>query len=84
MPILIGMDVSPAIFSAVRGMTAAGRRMDVAAQNIANVSTEPSDSSDLATDLVDATILAPIAYAANASVIRAADEAQRSLLDVLA
>jgi flagellar hook protein FlgE len=84
MPMLIEMDVSPAIFSAVRGMTDAGRRMDVAAQNIAHVSTEPSGPSDLATDLVDATILAPIAYAANAQVIRAADETQRSLLDIFA
>jgi flagellar hook protein FlgE len=90
------MNVSPAMFSAVRGMTDAGRRMDAAAHNIANVSTEPFaplradgtqgdvGSADLATDLVEATMLAPIAYAANASVIRAADETQRALLDIRA
>ena len=92
----IAMDVSPALFSAVRGMSDASRRMDVAAHNIANVSTEPiaplrEDGSqgavgsiDLGSELVEATMLAPIAYAANASVIRATDETQRALLDIFA
>jgi flagellar hook protein FlgE len=39
---------------------------------------------DLASELVDATMLAPIAYKANATVIRAADETQRALLDIRA
>ena len=86
----------PALLSAARGMTDAGRQMDVAAHNIANVSTEPfaplrADGSqgevgslDLASELVDATILAPIAYAANATVLRTAAETQRALLDIRA
>jgi flagellar hook protein FlgE len=90
------MIVQPALFSAVRGMSDAARCMDVAAHNVANVSTEdfaplradggqgePS-SMDLASELVDATMLAPIAYKANATVIRAADETQRALLDIRA
>jgi flagellar basal body rod protein FlgC len=60
-------------------MTDAGRRLDVAANNIAN-----PDTTDLASDLVEGTMLAPIAYAANAQVIRAADETQRALLDIFA
>jgi flagellar hook protein FlgE len=73
----------PALLSAARGMTDAGRRMDVAAQNVANVSTEgEAGSLDLASALVDATILAPIAYTANATVLRAAAEMQRALLDL--
>jgi flagellar hook protein FlgE len=84
----------PALLSAARGMADAGRRMDVAAHNVANVSTEPFaplrpdgtqgevGSLDLASELVDATILAPIAYSANATVLRTAAETQRALLDL--
>jgi hypothetical protein len=59
----------------------AGRRMDTAAHNVANASDEPSD---LVSDLVEATMLAPAAYTANASVARAAAEMQRALLDIRA
>lgn len=71
----------PALTSAARGMYDAGRRMDTAAYNVANASDEPSD---LASDLVEATMLAPAAYTANASVARAAAEMQRALLDIRA
>jgi flagellar basal body rod protein FlgG len=90
------MDVSPALYSAAAGMAAAGRRLDTAAHNVANVSTEPfaplradgsqgpEGSLDLASELVEGTMLAPAAYAANAAMVRAADETQRSLLDIFA
>jgi hypothetical protein len=39
---------------------------------------------DVASEIVDATMLAPAAYTANATVLRVADETQKSLLDVLA
>jgi flagellar hook protein FlgE len=86
----------PALSSAVRGMSDAGRRLDTAAHNIANVSTEPfaplradgsqgaPGSMDIATEIVDATMLAPAAYAANARVVRASDETYRALLDIRA
>jgi hypothetical protein len=90
------MPITPAINSAVFGMADAGRRFDVAAQNVANMSTEPfsplrpdgsqgaEGSMDLTTELVEGTMLAPAAYAANAAIVRAAVETERSLLDVLA
>jgi Flagella basal body rod protein len=95
-PMWIVMIVQPAMFSALRGMSDAARRMDVAAHNVANVSTEDfaplrsdggqgeAGTMDLASELVDATMLAPIAYTANATVIRAADETQRAVLDLRA
>jgi flagellar basal body rod protein FlgC len=72
---------APALSSAARGLSDAERRMDTAAANVANVADDPTD---LTSDLIDATVLAPVAYGANAAVIRAADEAQRSLLDIRA
>jgi flagellar hook protein FlgE len=92
----IVMIVQPALFTAVRGMSDAVRRMDVAAHNVANVSTEDFaplradggqgevGSMDLASELVDATMLAPTAYKANATVVRAADDMQRALIDIRA
>lgn len=90
------MQVTPAINSAVFGMSDAGRRFDVAAHNVANMSTEPfsplrpdgsqgaEGSMDLATELVEGTIIAPAAYTANAAMFRAADETRGYLLDVIA
>jgi hypothetical protein len=72
------MQVTPAINSAVWGMNDAGRRFDTAAENIAD------GSGDLATDLVEGTIVAPAAYKANATMFRAADETRGYLLDVIA
>jgi flagellar hook protein FlgE len=86
----------PALSSATRGMSNAARRMDVAAHNVANVSTDafaplradgsqgPVGSMDLVGELVDATMLAPFAYTANATVARTAGEMQRALLDIRA
>jgi flagellar hook protein FlgE len=74
---------APALTSAARGMAAAGRRMDIAANNVAN-NADDSSPTDLVDDLVDATIVAPFAYTANASVARTAAEMQRALLDIRA
>jgi flagellar basal body rod protein FlgC len=67
-------------------MSDASRRMDAAAQNVADDTTTPDavDSSQLASDLVEATIVAPGAYTANATVARTAAEMQRHLLDIRA
>ena len=74
----------------------ASNRFDVAAHNVANMSTEPfsplrpdgsqgpEGSMDLGSELVEGTMLAPAAYTANAAMFRAADEMRGSLLDVLA
>jgi flagellar hook protein FlgE len=88
--------IAPASSSAVWGMADASRRFDVAAHNVANVSTEPfaplrpdgsqgpDGAMDLATELVSGTILAPAAYTANAAMFRVADETRGALLDMLA
>ena len=90
------MQITPAINSSVLGMADASRRIDVAAHNVANMSTEPfsplrpdgsqgpEGSMDLASELVDGTIIAPAAYTANAAVFRTADETRGYLLDILA
>jgi hypothetical protein len=59
-------------------MGAAAARFDDAAERVATGSADP------ASDLVDATITAPAAFALNATVLRVADETQKSLIDVLA
>jgi hypothetical protein len=59
-------------------MNAAGRRFDDAAENIAD------GTGDLATDLVEGTMVAPAAFKANAAMFRTADETRGYLLDVLA
>ena len=72
------MNVSSATASAAWGMGAASARFDAAATRVA------TGATDLASDLVDATITAPAAFALNATVLRVADETQKSLIDVLA
>jgi flagellar basal body rod protein FlgC len=62
-------------------------RLDVAANNVASVSTCSADDEqpsgvDLAAEMVTV-LTAPIAYAANARVVRAARETGQSLLDAL-
>jgi len=71
------MNIS-AYSSAAWGMADAARRFDGAAQNIA------TGSADLPSDIVEGTILAPAAQALNATVLRTADETQKSLIDILA
>jgi flagellar basal body rod protein FlgC len=79
------MHIVPALSSAVRGMSDASQRMDAAAQNVAADTTSPdADSGELVSDLVEATIVAPGAYTANATVARTAAEMQRHLLDIRA
>ena len=72
------MNVLPATAAAAWGMGAASTRFDAAATRVA------SGSADLASDMVDATITAPAAFALNATVLRVADETRKSLIDVLA
>jgi flagellar hook protein FlgE len=88
--------ITPAFSSAVSGMADARRRFDVAAHNVANVSTDSfaplradgpqgeAGTLDVASELVNGTVLAPAAYTVNATVIRVADETRKSLLDILA
>ena len=85
----------PATASALTGMHDATNRLDVAAHNIANASTEPfaplrpdgttdsTDTLDFPTQMV-AVATAPIVYAANAQIVRANDRMIGSLLDVRA
>lgn len=72
------VNISPAFASAVWGMGAASTQFDAAAGRIAG------GSSDLASDIVDATVAAPAAFALNATVVRVADDTKQSLIDVLA
>lgn len=74
-----------AISSALSGMQSASLRLDVAANDVANVSTPGFRPAlgDLVDDMV-AVAEAPIDFAANARVVRAADEQTASLLDAVA
>jgi flagellar basal body rod protein FlgG len=85
----------PGTVSALAGMHDASRTLDVAAHNVANASTAPfaplrPDGTTDATDTLDfptqmvAVATAPIVYAANAQVVRAADTMTGSLLDLFA
>jgi len=73
----------PAFSSAAWGMANASRRFDTAAVNVANGSLS-SSPTDMTSDFVDTTMLAPAAYTANATVLKVAAEMQRSLLDIRA
>jgi hypothetical protein len=72
------VNISPAFSTASWGIADASRRFDGAAENIA------AGAGDLATDMVEGTMLAPTALALNAKVVRIVDDAQKSLIDVLA
>ena len=67
-----------AFSSATWGINDASQRFDGAAQNIA------TGTGDLATNLVEGTMIAPTALELNAQVVRIADDAYKSLIDVLA
>lgn len=67
-----------AFSSAVWGIADASRRYDAAAEDIA------TGTSDLPGAFVEGTMIAPAAHALNATVVRVADETQKSLIDVLA
>ena len=85
----------PGTVSALAGMHDASRTLDVAAHNVANANTAPfaplrPDGTTDATDTLDfptqmvAVATAPIVYAANAQVVRAADTMTGSLVIVSA
>jgi hypothetical protein len=67
-----------AFSSATWGIQDAAARFNGAAQNIA------VGAGDLATNLVEGTMLAPAQLELNAQVVRIADDAHKSLIDVLA
>jgi hypothetical protein len=68
------MQIGPAINSSLAGLRAADRTFDAAAQSVAG---------DVTVDgIVDATMLAPAAFTANASAFRTADEMRGDLLDL--
>ena len=71
----------PALSSAAWGMADASRRFDAAAENVAAGSASPTD---ITSDIVDATMLAPAAYTVNATMLRVAAETQKSLIDIRA
>jgi hypothetical protein len=73
--------ITPALSTPAMGMADASRRFDAAASNVAGAA--PA-TTDVATELVTATVIAPRAYTANATMLRAADETRGSLLDILA
>jgi len=74
-----------AIASGLSGMQAASLQLDVAGNDVANLSTAGFTPAlgGLVEDMV-ALVQAPILYAANARVVSAADETTASLLDALA
>jgi flagellar basal body rod protein FlgG len=85
----------PAPASALTGLADARDRMDTAAHNLANASTEPFSplrpdgtqgvpgSLDLAGEVVG-TIQSTVLYGANLRVIRAEDEMRASVVNILA
>jgi hypothetical protein len=74
--------ITPALSSAAWGLGDASRRYDKAAGNVAG---GPAvRGTDFASEFVAATIAAPRAHAADAAMLRTADELRGDLLDVLA
>jgi hypothetical protein len=72
------MNINPAFSSASWGIADASRRFDGAAENIA------TGAGDLATNLVEGTMLAPTALELNTQVVRIVDDAHQSLFDIFA
>jgi len=70
------------IATAQYGMLAASRRFDASASRVARMGVE-GESVDLSAEIVEQ-ITAKTAFAANASVIRTAQDMQGALLDILA
>ena len=70
------------IAAALSGMLAASRRFDASASRTARMGVE-GEAVDLPAEIVDQ-ITAKTAFAANAAVIRSAQEMTGKLLDVLA
>ncbi len=70
------------IATAQYGMLAASRRFDASASRVARMGVE-GEQIDLASEIVEQ-VTAKTAFAANASVIRAAQDMQGELLDILA
>lgn len=70
------------IATAQYGMLAAARRFDASASRVARMGVE-GEPVDLASEIVEQ-VTAKTAFAANAAVIRTAQDMQGELLDILA
>jgi len=69
--------------AALGGMQNAEGRFEKAAERIAGASSQPQDSVDLSTDMVEM-IAARNQYQSNARMIQAGDEMQKNVLNILA
>ena len=69
--------------AALGGMQNAQGRFEKAAERIAGASTQPTDSVDLSTDMVEM-LAARNQYQSNARVIQTGDDMQKKLLNILA
>ena len=79
-PISKPMDVMSA---AVGGMRTAQNSLEKTAERIAGATTQPQDSVDLSTEMVEM-LAAANQYQANARVIQTTDTMQKKLLNILA
>jgi flagellar basal body rod protein FlgC len=70
-----GFDIS------VSGLLAQGRKIDGIARNIANINL-PNGDNNLPIDVVDLNV-AKTSYEADAKVIKAQDDMEKSLLDII-
>lgn len=68
---------------ALGGMQDAQSRFEKAADRIAGVPTQPTDSMDLGTEMIEM-LAARNQYQSNARVIQTSDDMQRKLLNILA
>jgi flagellar basal body rod protein FlgG len=69
--------------AALGGMQDAQSKFEKAADRIAGASTQPTDSVDLSTDMVEM-LAARNQYQSNARVIQTSDDMQKKLLNILA
>ena len=69
--------------AALGGMQNAQSKFEKAAERIAGASTQPTDSVDLSTDMVEM-LAARNQYQSNARVIQTSDDMQKKLLNILA
>jgi flagellar basal body rod protein FlgG len=69
--------------AALGGMQGAQTKFEKAAERIAGASTQPTDSVDLSTDMVEM-LAARNQYQSNARIIQTSDDMQKKLLNILA
>jgi len=76
-------EVMNVLSAALGGMQNAQGRFEKAAEGTAGTSTQPTDSVDLSTDMVEM-LAARNQYLSNARVIQTGDDMQKKLLNILA